>query len=270
MLTARAILLIVLFAVSALAQEGILVDIGTHKLNLVCTGADDARPVVILEAGGGGSSATWKDVQAALPKTIRSCAYDRAGAGESEPGPAPRSMEAEVADLDALLRKANIREPIVYVGHSLGGILARLFAQRYPASLAAVVLLDPTEENDLVYSTKLNRWIAVRELEDSLGDGARSAARARQADPATFGDRPLIVIGAGNRTQSPGTSAEQWREMRSSRDERVKGLSQLSRNSEFILDPISSHNVQHNNPKLVAETIQKLVNRLSGSQTAER
>ena len=105
--------------------------------------------MVILEAGGGGASATWKGVQAALPKTIRACAYDRAGTGKSDPGPTPRSMEAEVTDLDALLRKAHITEPIIYVGHSLGGILARLFAQKYPASLAATAIsstvFDPSE-----------------------------------------------------------------------------------------------------------------------------
>jgi pimeloyl-ACP methyl ester carboxylesterase len=264
----RGILPALLSVVSAIAQDETKVDIGTHKLNLVCTGTTGARPVVILEAGGGGSSAMWKDVQAALPKTIRACAYDRAGTGKSDPGPAPRSMEAEVADLDALLRKAHITEPIVYVGHSLGGLLARLFAQRYPASLAAVVLLDPTDENDIVFNTKLNRWMPVRELEGSLGDGARSVAKARQADPATFGARPLVVIGAGKRTQSPGTSAEQWREMRTSRDERVKALTQLSRNSKFILDPISSHNVPHDNPKLVAETIQAVMNQLSRTRNA--
>jgi pimeloyl-ACP methyl ester carboxylesterase len=264
------IFLALLCSVSAIAQEETLVNIGSHKLNLVCIGPTDARPVVILEAGGGGSSATWKDVQAALPKTIRACAYDRAGTGKSDPSPAPHSMEAEITDLHTLLRKSHITEPIVYVGHSLGGILARLFAQRYPASLAAVVLLDPTDENDIVFNTKLNRWMPVCELDGSLGDGARRAAKARQADPATFGDRPLVVIGAGKRTQSPGTSAEQWREMRRSRDERVKGLTQLSRNSKFLLDPISSHNVQHDNPKLVAETIQEVVKQLSPRRTAGR
>lgn len=264
----RGNLLTLLCIGSVIAQDAGLIDIGTHRLNFVCTGDIAARPVVILEAGGGGSSATWKGVQAALPKTIRACAYDRAGTGKSDAGPAPRSMEAEVTDLDALLIKAHITEPILYVGHSLGAILARLFVQRYPASVAAVLLLDPTDENDTVYSTRWNRWVRIYELEDPLGDGARIASKARQADPATLSDRPLIVIGAGNRTQPPGISAEQWREMRSSRDERVKALSQLSRNSEFILDSISSHNIPQDNPKLVAEAIQKLANRVSGSRAA--
>jgi pimeloyl-ACP methyl ester carboxylesterase len=131
------------------------VDLGTHKINIVCTGPAEARPAVIFEAGGGGSSAAWKGVQAALPGTIRACAYDRAGSGKSDPGPEPRSMDAEVTDLHAVLAKANISAPIVLVGHSLGGILARLYVHKYPDSVAGVLLVDPTDEDDLVFSTKV-------------------------------------------------------------------------------------------------------------------
>src|SRR5688572_19891265 len=101
----------------ALAQDETLVDLGTYKLNIVCTGAADAHPVVILEAGGGGSSTVWRAVQAALPSSIRTCAYDRAGSGKSDPGPEPRSMDSEVTDLHALLQKSTITRPIVFVGH---------------------------------------------------------------------------------------------------------------------------------------------------------
>lgn len=264
----RSIILGVLCPACVLAQEGTLVDLGTHNLNVVCTGASDARPVVILEAGGGGSSSSWKGVQAALPTAIRACAYDRAGSGKSDPGPEPRTMDAEVMDLHALLERSKITGPIVFVGHSLGGILARLYVGKYPESVGGAVLLDPTDEDDIVFNTKVNRWITVRELEGPLGDGARSVATARQTDPAPFGDRPLIVIGAGKRSQPPGTSSEQWLEMSSSRDRRVKELSKLSRNSKFILDATSSHNIEHDNPKLVAEAIQELVTKLSQGRKA--
>jgi pimeloyl-ACP methyl ester carboxylesterase len=177
-------------------------------------------------------------------------------------------MEAEVRDLHALLDKSKIAGPIVLVGHSLCGILARLYVRNYPDSVAGVILVDPTHENDVVFNTKVNRWVTVRELEGPLGDGARSAAMGWQTDPP-LGDRPLIVLGAGKRAHLPGTSSEQWREMRSSRDARVKELSRLSRKSTFILDPMSGHNIQHDNPKLVAETIQELVNRLSRGGAVE-
>jgi len=266
-MTCAGTLLALVFASSVVAQDGILVDLGTHKLNIACTGKVDARPVVILEAGGGATSASWSGVQAALPSKIRACAYDRAGSGRSDPGPQPRTMEAEVKDLHVLLEKSGIIEPIVFVGQSLGGILARLYAQAYPESVAGLVLVDPADEDSLVFNLKLNRWIVVRELEDSLGEGARSVARARQADPTPLGNRPLIVIGAGKRPQPPGTSSEQWLEMRSARDSHVKELSKLSRNGKFILDPISGHNIEHDNPKLVAKSIEDLLNEISRSRS---
>jgi pimeloyl-ACP methyl ester carboxylesterase len=259
-------LLTLVCASSALAQDGALVDLGTHKLNIVCTGATDARPAVILEAGGGGTSTAWRGVQAALPATIRACAYDRAGSGKSDPGPLPRTMDAEVADLHALLERSGIREPIVFVGQSLGGILARLYFHKYPDSMAGMLLIDPTDEDSVVFNGRLNRWIKVRELQDSLGEGARSVAKDRQQNPVPLGNRPLIVIGAGRRPQPPGISDEQWLTMRNERDAHVKELSHLSGNSKFILDPASGHNVEHDNPNLVAKTIQDLVHEIALSR----
>ena len=51
--------------------------------------------------------------------------------------------------------------------------------------------------------------------------------------------------------------------MRDERDVHLKELSKLSDNSKFILDPSSGHNIEHDNPKLVAKAIQDLVNEIS-------
>jgi pimeloyl-ACP methyl ester carboxylesterase len=259
-------LLLLLCTVSALAQDGIRVDLGTHKLNIVCTGAPHARPVVILEAGGGGTSAAWSAVQAALPATIRACAYDRAGSGKSDPGPPPRTMDADVADLHALLERSGVTGPIVFVGQSLGGILARLYLRKYSDFVAGMLLVDPTDEDSVLFNGRLNRWIKVRDLDDSLGEGGRNVAKDREENPVPLRNRPLIVIGAGRRSQPPGLSAEQWLEMRNERDVHLKELTKLSGNSRFILDPASGHNVERDNPKLVAKAIQDLVNEISLSR----
>jgi pimeloyl-ACP methyl ester carboxylesterase len=47
-----------------------------------------------------------------------------------------------VADLHALLRTARVPGPYVLVGHSVGGMIVRLFAQSYPAQTAGLVLVD--------------------------------------------------------------------------------------------------------------------------------
>jgi pimeloyl-ACP methyl ester carboxylesterase len=96
-------------------------------------------PTIILEAGLSGDSSGWVRVQPRLAEATRVCAYDRAGYYFSDPGPMPRTADAAVDDLHRLLEIASLRGPIVLVGHSLGGLLARLYAATYPADVAALV-----------------------------------------------------------------------------------------------------------------------------------
>ena len=72
---------------------GKLIDVYGHKMHIHCVGPDGARPIVILEAGGGGFSRDWNAVQNLLEPEVRTCAYDRAGIGWSEPGRAPRTLK---------------------------------------------------------------------------------------------------------------------------------------------------------------------------------
>src|SRR3989344_5584329 len=112
-----------------------------RRLNLYCVG--EGRPTVILDCGLGESTLTWAKVQPAIARTTRVCSYDRAGYAFSDPGPFPRDAQHIVADLQQLLRAADLAPPYVLVGHSLTGQTMRLFASREPASTAALVLVDP-------------------------------------------------------------------------------------------------------------------------------
>src|SRR5439155_3464994 len=103
-------------------------------------------PTVVLDAGSPDSSSAWRWVQPALARVTRVCAYDRAGIGRSAPAPAEqhRTAQTQVSDLHELLGKAHIPGPYVVVGHSWGGMLARLFAHDYPRDTAGAVLVDAT------------------------------------------------------------------------------------------------------------------------------
>ncbi|HMI87795.1 MAG TPA: alpha/beta hydrolase [Polyangiaceae bacterium] len=129
----------------AFARPAQMVAVGPSRLNLHCMGS--GSPVVVLEAGLGGDSSGWARVQPRLAQATRVCSYDRAGYYFSEPGPMPRTAEVAVADLHSLLEVASIRAPIVLVGHSLGGLLVRLYAAKYPQDIAGLVLLDPVLDN---------------------------------------------------------------------------------------------------------------------------
>lgn len=128
------------------AHASRLVEIGDgRRLNLVCAG--QGSPTVIFEAGLPNWSSTWVLVQPQVAAVTRACSYDRAGLGFSSAAPpGPRTSSQAVDDLHALLNAARIAPPLVLAGHSMGGMHVRLYADRYPADVAGMVLVDPAVE----------------------------------------------------------------------------------------------------------------------------
>jgi pimeloyl-ACP methyl ester carboxylesterase len=125
------------------AVRGEFIDVGGRCLRVVRAGNPLAAPLILLEHGAFGCAADWAVVQQRLAaKGFRSLAYDRAGLGHSDPGPQPRDGRAIVADLAALLRALDERGPVVLVGHSMGGLMVRLFALTHPDRVLGVVLVD--------------------------------------------------------------------------------------------------------------------------------
>jgi len=149
---------------------GVLVDVGGRRLHLLCVGA--GAPTVVLEAGLGDGLLTWARVQDSIAGFARVCAYDRAGYGWSEPGPAPRTSAREVGELHALLGAAHLPPPYVLVGHSMGGLNVRLYAFRYPREVAGLVLVDPSQETQferMPMPTTIRVLYAVTSLTAPLG-----------------------------------------------------------------------------------------------------
>jgi pimeloyl-ACP methyl ester carboxylesterase len=122
------------------AEPGQLVDIGGRRINLYCTG--DGGPTVILMAGLFSWSVVWYKTQPVIAQRTRVCAFDRAAYGFSDPAPRPQILSEVVDDLHATLAAGSIPGPYVLVGHSLGGIEARLYAQRWPKQVVGLVLVD--------------------------------------------------------------------------------------------------------------------------------
>ncbi len=156
-------------AIAASSPPGRLVDIGGRKMNLVCAGPGRADgPLVVFEAGAFGLSADFGAVQEGLAaKGVRSCAYDRAGLGRSDPSSNPRDSAAIVGDLEKLLAASGETGPYLMVGHSMAGLHLRLFTARNRDQVAGLVLLDaaPPEAADLpVARTWIGRFAAVSNL----------------------------------------------------------------------------------------------------------
>jgi pimeloyl-ACP methyl ester carboxylesterase len=126
---------------SSTAMPGHLVDVGGRRLYVHCTGS--GSPTVVLVSGLAEASTYWGGwIAPAVAQNTTVCAYDRAGQGWSDPPGSPQDGVAVATDLHTLLDRAQISGPYVLVGHSTGGVYARIFAARYPDQVAGMVMLD--------------------------------------------------------------------------------------------------------------------------------
>ena len=131
------------FSAKPLAPHGAFADIGGRRLHWVGAGPTGAAPLVLLEAGSFGFSADWAVVQQRMAQRgLRSIAYDRAGLGLSDPGPAPRDGLAIATDLEYLLAALGEAGPLILVGHSMAGLHTHLLALRNRDRIAGLVLVD--------------------------------------------------------------------------------------------------------------------------------
>lgn len=129
---------------SPLTFRGQRIDIGGRSLRVVRAGpVASVAPLIVCEHGAFGCATDWAVVQEKLAhKGLRSLAYDRAGLGHSDAGPAPRDGRAINDDLEALLEALGEIGPIILCGHSMGGLMVRLFALERERPLAGLVLVD--------------------------------------------------------------------------------------------------------------------------------
>jgi len=268
---------------------GVLIDVGGHRLHVFCTGpTSGGAPTVVLDAGAGAFSTAWSAVQQALPD-IRTCAYDRAGWGWSEPGHGPRTITQEVFELHSLLKAGAISGPYVLVGHSYGGLLARRYAALHASDVVGVVLVDPAHEESRLYYTKQGAWLRVREqsegravppprtrlpgdstmsfydpVRDYWGEEFQAFHDARIVNPRMLGNTPLVVLAAGKVDPPPGVSQELWVQLRAERRVQLADLTALSSKARLIRDSTSGHDIPKDNPQLIAACIANVVSVASG------
>jgi pimeloyl-ACP methyl ester carboxylesterase len=123
---------------------GELIDVGGHRLHVLCSGS--GRPPVLLESGIAASSISWAVVQPALAQFTRACTYDRAGLAWSDVPSCPRTFERIVDELAQVLKRVAVGGRCILVGHSFGSFVVRGYAMRHPEAVAGMVLVDPAIE----------------------------------------------------------------------------------------------------------------------------
>ena len=276
------------------SNSGRLVDIGCgRKIYLECGGTGSAT--VVLISGTRGAHDDWTDLidrknpndapkpgeSAVFPqvnKFTRVCAYDRPGTTlndgtqtKSTPVQQPTTAQQGVADLHAVLIASREPGPYVLVGHSWGGLIARLFASTYPDEVAGLVLVDSASEflkNSLTPAQWARYIEATKKLIGSNGLEAPDHARTLSLLHSSPRVRPIpvIVLTSDKRFDFGAGGAETWPAWQAAQDRLAKVL-----NAKHVSDTNSGHAVQMEQPQLVIEAIRQVVDAVhSGSHHVAR
>jgi pimeloyl-ACP methyl ester carboxylesterase len=127
----------------ALPSAGELVDVDGHQVRRYIEADGVGSGTVVLVHGAGDCADSWLPVRHRVASFARLVSYDRPGLGGSPGGPPP-DVERYLGELHHVVRGHGVEGPVVLVGHSLGGLIAQLYAQRHPDAVAGLVLIDPT------------------------------------------------------------------------------------------------------------------------------
>lgn len=246
------------------------IDVGGRRLRLDCAGENKGgSPTVILESGFGSPASVWDKVQPEVAKFTRVCSYDRAGLGASEPVTAPRTVVAVTEELHALLSKAKVPGPYVLVGHSLGGMLVRIYASYYPSEVVGMVLVDSAHEDEADRGVALMPAEMLKEILRTAKPDDLKVQGGENIDTCSLrplmnaldwrADIPLVVL-----TQGRPYSAEDYPAPSMAPKyyrlhlELQKELTARSPRGRQVIAERSGHFIHQDQPELVVEAVRKV------------
>jgi pimeloyl-ACP methyl ester carboxylesterase len=239
-------------------------DIGGFELAYECHG--EGEPTVILEAGlGAAGTSEFVGFLDRVAEETRVCTYNRAGTGTGTDASDDRPDGEHVTagrmaeELHRLLDVVEIKEPVVLVGHSYGGMPVRAFAGAYPDDVAGMVLIDVSSEPEVPVYERLDAgpWIDGTDRIDIH-------ATVRELHAAgDLRDTPLIVVTAG-------IIEDRWLATVPKLAARAQvRLADLSSNAIQVVAIDSGHFVHQDAPDVVLAAIEHVVEAVrSGSPLA--
>ncbi|WP_156575702.1 alpha/beta fold hydrolase [Bacillus luti] len=215
------------------------------------------QPVIIMEAGYGDYSKAWDLIAEELTEYGTVLTYDRAGMGKSGKSSKRRISSEMVKDLRSCLEQLQLKPPYIFVGHSFGGINARLFADFYPEDMSGIVLVDSTPENykedflpimslefQEAYYKQFVYESSYEEFMFSLGEVDKYCQSMRNI--------PLAVLAAGKKAFYSPDAQMKWLQLQ-------EELLRLSSNNKFVIAKQSGHYIQKDEPYCVIDAVKWII-----------
>lgn len=281
------------FSVSPSQPAGQFVVLDKHWLHLSCRGRGE--PVVLFESAfGADGQSSWDDISRTLSRTTKTCYYDRLGQGWSSAQPPGFTTQQHVDLLHQVINEVAPQQQVILVGHALGGIVARQYANQYADKIHALVMVNSSHEQqheklagwlqpmsaDQAYwakisavlgLTKIRNWFQARQIESP----AEQRMLMRRAS-VEFADARLNLAREGGLFTSldaqnyqiqdipmvvlehdPSVYADEprWQEANAIWHDMQQEIASLSDHTEHRIAEGSGHNIPKDRPDAVVEAV---------------
>ncbi len=178
--------------IRAIEIEGTKIQINTLGLDKRAPN----QPIVVFESGLGTPMDNWDKVIGEVAEFAPILTYDRPGIGDSEAVDELPTIENVANRLINLLDKLALEPPYLLVGHSLGGLYVRGFANLYPELLAGLIIIDPADFTETKDNIRDHYAILDWEIEkvDSLIQFFIDQRMTRQSEaPAPIRNEGIVL-----------------------------------------------------------------------------
>lgn len=237
-------------------SKEMFIQINDVNLFAKLVGHNIGKPTIVMDAGYGDYSKAWDSVISELSLLTDVLIYDRAGLGKSESSSRPRTSKEMIKELRELVKGAKIKLPFILVGHSFGGVNARMYATEYPNDVCGLILVDSTPEDyrerflptmSVEFQQAYNKQFVHEGNYDEFMESLKQLKESRSKLNV-----PLIVLSAGKKAHYSKKSQELWNEMQ-------REILEISSDGELVIAENSAHYIQNDEPEVVVGAIKKVI-----------
>jgi proline iminopeptidase len=121
-------------------------------------GESNSETIIFLHGGPGFNSASFErtTAQKLADQGFRVIVYDRRGEGRSKNQTAEFTFNQTYLDILSLFNQYRVKKATI-IGHSFGGIIATLFATKYPEKIKSVILVSAPIAVQKTYETIIEK-----------------------------------------------------------------------------------------------------------------
>lgn len=256
------------FLADALIASPKTVKVAGYEVEYELQGSGDH--IILLEAGGSAGLEDWEPIYEPLTQHAKVLRYSRVGNGNSTPVKKHYSSEEYASEALQLLDALNIEQKVVYIAHSYGAYIARVFAAKYPEKVSALMLIEPASEHDVDIMRSIDLEAAEKEIAqvklDDMKNGMSNQyldfwAKRPLPDYPQIPDIPVTVIASVKTYEEPpllffiDEARKKWGELH-------KEWAESFPQGKAVLTDKSYHFPQNDEPEMVITEILELSERI--------